>query len=86
MPAAEVDQAVKVAEQARAVIAKSVGGKLKTKNPLEITSSFGVSSLIHGAKDMVELLNQADTALYLSKESGRNKVSRWDQVEDDEAA
>jgi len=86
MPAAEVDQGVKVAEQARAVIAKSVGGKLKTKNPLEITSSFGVSSLSHGAKDMVELLNQADKALYLSKESGRNKVSRWDQVEDGKAA
>jgi diguanylate cyclase (GGDEF)-like protein/PAS domain S-box-containing protein len=86
MPGAELGQAVKVAEQARAAIAKAVGGKLKTKTPLEVTSSFGVSSLSHGAKDIAELINQADKALYLSKQSGRNKVSRWDQVQDHKAA
>ena len=79
-------QAVKVAEQARAAIAKSTGGKLKTKTPISVTSSFGVSSLSHGAKDIAELVNQADRALYLSKETGRDKVSRWDQVDDDKAA
>ena len=86
MPAADLGQAVKVAEQARAAIAKAIGGKLKTKTPLEVTSSFGVSSLSHGAKDIAELINQADKALYLSKEAGRNKVSRWDQVQDYRAA
>jgi diguanylate cyclase (GGDEF)-like protein len=86
MPAAELGQAVKVAEQARAAIAKAIGGKLKTKTPISVTSSFGVSSLSHGAKDVAELINQADKALYLAKESGRDKVSRWDQVEDDKAA
>ncbi len=86
MPGAELGQAVKVAEQARAAIAKAAGGKLKTKTPVEVTSSFGVSSLTHGAKDIAELINQADKALYLSKESGRNKVSRWDQVQDHKAA
>ncbi len=86
MPGAELGQAVKVAEQARAAIAKAVGGKLKTKEPFEVTSSFGVSSLTHGAKDIAELINQADKALYQSKQSGRNKVSRWDQVQDHKAA
>ena len=86
MPGAELGQAVKVAEQARAAIAKAVGGKLKTKEPLEVTSSFGVSSMSHGARDVAELINQADKALYLAKQSGRNKVSRWDQVQDDQAA
>jgi diguanylate cyclase (GGDEF)-like protein len=86
MPAAELGEAVKVAEKARAAIAKAIGGKLKTKNPVEVTSSFGVSSLTHGAKDIAELINQADKALYLSKQSGRNKVSRWDQVQDHKAA
>jgi diguanylate cyclase (GGDEF)-like protein/PAS domain S-box-containing protein len=86
MPAAELGQAVKVAEKARAAIAKAAGGKLKTKTPVEVTSSFGVSSLTHGAKDIAELINQADKALYLSKQSGRNKVSRWDQVQDHKAA
>jgi len=86
LPGAELSEAVKVAEHAREVIAKSASGKLKTKTPLEVTSSFGVSSLTHGAKDVADLINQADKALYLSKESGRNKVSRWDQVDDDKAA
>ncbi|NIO25467.1 MAG: diguanylate cyclase, partial [Gammaproteobacteria bacterium] len=80
MPGAELDQAVKVAEQARATIAKSVSEQLKTKEPLQVTSSFGVSSLKHGAKDVAGVINQADKALYLAKQSGRDKVSRWDQV------
>jgi diguanylate cyclase (GGDEF)-like protein/PAS domain S-box-containing protein len=86
MPGANLGQAVNVAEQAKAAIAKAVGGRLKTKQPLQVTSSFGVSTLSHGAKDVAELINQADKALYLAKQSGRNKVSRWDQVRDDEAA
>jgi len=86
MPGCDLGQAVKIAEQARATIAKSVSGQLKTKSPLEATASFGVSSLSHGAKGIDELLNQADKALYLSKQSGRNKVSRWDQVQDNKAA
>ena len=86
MPGAELGQAVKVAEQARAAVAKGVAGQLKTKVPLQVTSSFGVSSLTHGAKDVAGLIIQADKALYLSKQSGRNKVSRWDQVQDDKAA
>ena len=86
MPASELGQAVKVAEQARTAIAKAVGSKLKTKNPITVTSSFGVSSLSHGAKDVAELINQADKALYLAKQSGRDQVSRWDQVDDSKAA
>ena len=86
MPGAELGQAVKVAEQARAAIAKAIGGKLKTKTPISVTSSFGVSSLSHGAKDVAGLINQADKALYLAKQSGRDQVSRWDQVQDDRAA
>jgi diguanylate cyclase (GGDEF)-like protein len=86
MPGAELGQAVKIAEQAKAAIAKAIGGKLKTKTPISVTSSFGVSSLTHGATDVAELINQADKALYLAKQSGRDKVSRWDQVQDDRAA
>ena len=74
MPDSDLGSAVKVAEQARAALAKAVGGKLKTKDPMEVTSSFGVSALSYGAKDVAELINQADKALYLAKQSGRNQV------------
>jgi diguanylate cyclase (GGDEF)-like protein len=86
MPGAGLGQAVEAAEQARAAIAKTVGRRLKTKTPIEVTSSFGVSALTQGAKDVGELINQADKALYLAKNSGRNKVSRWDQVQVDKAS
>ena len=86
MPVAELGQAVKVAEQARATVAKSIGAQLKTKSPFEVNSSFGVSALSYGAKGVEELIIQADKALYLAKQSGRNKVARWDQVRDEKAA
>jgi len=86
MPGAGLDLAVHAAEQARADIAKTVGGRLNTKTPLEVTSSFGVSSSTQGAKDVGECINQADKALYLAKKSGRNKVSRWSQIPDDKAS
>ena len=86
MPGADLAQAIKTTEQARAAVAKSAGGLLKTKTPLEVTSSFGVASVAEGAKDVADLINQADKALYLSKQSGRNKVSSWNQVSDGKAA
>jgi len=86
MPGVEIDKAVRIAEQARAAIAKAVGGQLKLKDPIEVTSSFGVSSLHYGATDIDSLINQADKALYLAKQTGRNKVSRWTEVRDDRAA
>lgn len=44
---------------------------------LNITVSFGVSSIQGGAKTTGDLINQADEMLYLSKERGRNCVSSW---------
>ncbi len=62
------------------------GGQLKSQTPLDVTSRFGVSSITHGAKDIAALINQVDKALYLAKQSGRNRVARWGQVKDEIAA
>jgi diguanylate cyclase (GGDEF)-like protein/PAS domain S-box-containing protein len=51
-----------------------------------VTASFGVSSIEFGAVDVDELIGQADAALYASKESGRNRVTRWDQVRESGSA
>ena len=48
--------------------------------PNPVTASFGVSSTVGGADDTGKLVDQADQALYASKEYGRNCLTRWDQI------
>ena len=48
---------------------------------VRITSSFGVSSLASEACDPLELIDQADKALYSAKETGRNKVVQWESLQ-----
>jgi diguanylate cyclase (GGDEF)-like protein len=45
-----------------------------------VTASFGVSSRAFGARRFYDLLNQADEALYASKENGRNRVTCYDKI------
>ena len=46
-----------------------------------MTCSFGVSSVRFGARNTEGMIDQADMALYASKEGGRNRVTRWDETE-----
>ena len=41
--------------------------------------SFGVSCFSLGAADALELVDQADKALYAAKNAGRNQVGQWTQ-------
>jgi diguanylate cyclase (GGDEF)-like protein len=50
--------------------------------PVPVTASFGVSSLASGATRFYDLLDQADQALYVSKDSGRNRVTLFDSIEE----
>jgi len=49
--------------------------------PVPVTASFGISSLAFGATRFYDLLDQADQALYASKNSGRNRVTCFDAIE-----
>jgi diguanylate cyclase (GGDEF)-like protein/PAS domain S-box-containing protein len=49
------------------------------KGLLTVTVSFGVSTLSPDIKNLMQLLNRADTALYESKRSGRNRVCVWSE-------
>jgi diguanylate cyclase (GGDEF)-like protein/PAS domain S-box-containing protein len=73
LPDAAVEAAVTVAERLRRKIEAPGFARVP------VTASFGVTSSAFGASSLTELINQADEALYASKEGGRNRVTRWDQ-------
>lgn len=71
LPRADIEEAFEVADRCRKSIAS------KECSGVKVTSSFGVTTIKHGAKEPQELITQADEALYVSKENGRNQVNRW---------
>lgn len=77
LPGATPEQAVEVAERLRLAIETNAGAAVRDIPGIRITSSFGVASIRGGAKDPAELIDQADNALYQSKQTGRNRVSLW---------
>ena len=82
LPGAGVDDAVEIAERMRLAVQEGHGAKFT--NALRITSSFGVSTMTGGAKNSSQLVEQADKALYVAKESGRNRVIRWSSMIEEE--
>jgi len=66
-----------------AAIADRMRAKIETGSELgvPVTGSFGVSAVGLGASEPAGLIDEADKALYFSKNTGRNRVSRWDEVE-----
>jgi diguanylate cyclase (GGDEF)-like protein/PAS domain S-box-containing protein len=68
-----------VAERLRLAIAARACQAVRTTGGNQITMSFGVSSFSLGAADPLELVDQADKALYVVKQSGRNQVGQWTQ-------
>ena len=69
-----IDEAEIVAEKLRVAIQE------RHCAGLDVTSSFGVSGKLLGAKSSKELLEEADQALYAAKHAGRNCVVRIDNM------
>jgi putative nucleotidyltransferase with HDIG domain len=78
MPSTELDAARRIAEALRAAVA-AIGDL-----PTAVTGSIGVSAIGHGADEPHLLLDQADKALYVSKRSGRNRVTSWLELSADQ--
>lgn len=77
LPGLDIGQTKKIANRIRKAV------KDDLSSGVQVTMSFGVSSLQLNAHEPDELTNQADKALYIAKESGRNRVVCWG---DDELA
>lgn len=76
-PETDISQAVSLAERIRKAIENLI---IKTEgHELHVTVSIGCACLPDHASTKQDLINCADTAMYHSKESGRNRVSVWDK-------
>ncbi|HZH30413.1 MAG TPA: GGDEF domain-containing protein [Pyrinomonadaceae bacterium] len=80
---ADCAQAVVAAERVRSAIeeyafsATRRGAAGEENRTLRITISIGVAAYPDDARDPIELVELADTALYHAKQSGRNRVSAF---------
>ncbi len=75
MPGMSDDVAIKTSERIRLRIKDESAERYET-GP-RVTASLGVSSLHDDPDNPEDLNNLADEALYIAKESGRNRVVRW---------
>lgn len=73
LPEADLATAVHVAERLRRNLEEasiSVGGET-----VRVTASFGVAALAADTPSLASLIAKADTAVYLAKRAGRNRVA-----------
>lgn len=73
LPGTGSSQALSFCERIRS----SIEGRRWTHR--SVTASFGVTTTTQPAQNLVELLRQADKALYRSKAEGRNRVAHFDE-------
>jgi diguanylate cyclase (GGDEF)-like protein len=79
LPGEGPEGTAKAAERFRLAIAARGSQAVRTTGDNRITMSFGVTCLSLGATGPLELVDQADKALYAAKEAGRNQVGQWTQ-------
>ena len=83
LPESDTEVAVDTAERLRKLI-EGYQFDIGEKMALSITVSIGVTtSAAHRQVTASELVSQADAALYLAKESGRNRVCTYAELEHD---
>jgi len=81
-PDLDVDGAAAIAERLRITIEEQAGDKVEASEKVTITSSFGVSSLNLENMDTERMIQLADEALYVAKETGRNRVATERELPD----
>lgn len=77
LPQADVGLATAIGEKMRKAL--EAGDKDHYPDVPDLTASFGLAAIHDGVVDAKELLDQSDQALYVAKETGRNRLIRWSQ-------
>jgi len=75
LPGLSSAEAATIAERMRATIEAQMTRLVSLPDIPVVTASFGITDLQRGAQTLSELIDQADSALYRSKEAGRNRVT-----------
>lgn len=75
LPHTDLDEAAQIAESMRRAIIE------RNCLNLHVTATFGVSTFSSEISTPKQLVDQADVALYAGKRSGRNRVTRTDQID-----
>jgi len=78
---ADETQARAVSNQARLAFEKLFGAEDSVTKGRVVTASFGLAEISYGANNVTEILNQADLALYESKNNNRNCVTDWKDID-----
>jgi diguanylate cyclase (GGDEF)-like protein/PAS domain S-box-containing protein len=79
LPQTDFEHAMEVAERLRKTIA-AAKVPIEEGLPLGITVSIGVTTLVEPDVNIDTLLNQADQALYLAKNQGRNRTCGYPET------
>ena len=79
-PRTTLAEASNLAERLRIQVETEAGVRVRTVSQLVTTVSCGISSTGFGARTPLELIDQADKALYAAKEGGRNCVMALDPI------
>jgi diguanylate cyclase (GGDEF)-like protein len=74
LPETDYKGAFTFAERLRKLIESKVYEDQKSGQKLRVTVSIGVASYPLHSRDRTEIIKKADAALYIAKESGRNRV------------
>ncbi len=77
LPGAAPNVALAIAEELRKDVESNANRAVRGIEVSPITSSFGLVSMNAAARSLDALIDQADQALYRSKQAGRNRVSVW---------
>lgn len=80
LPGVDALRAAVVSERIRFRVEAQAGPGIRSIPGLRVTASFGLSSLEFGAPGLKTLIDEADQALYAAKQTGRNKVVRYDEM------